>query len=239
MKRKLLQLCCLSLALTACKEETPKPLPRADEQVYRVGDFSAKIINNDPAFGDALKKKFGETFITVYPKLVQRFNPVAVKNLIFEVERNFTYQGAVAVALSGQAKIIYKSDHFTGNNAKDIDVVTHEVMHVVQNYPGNSGTPGWVVEGLADYARYVYGVDLAEWKARIDHAPTANENYTDAYGVTARFFVWIERKVKAGFPEALDKACREGAYANGAIFTTLTGKTAAQLWAEYKASPAL
>ncbi|UJR13660.1 hypothetical protein I4U23_000672 [Adineta vaga] len=33
--------------------------------------------------------------------------------------------------------------------------VTHECMHVVQRYP--RGDPGWLIEGIADYARWKYG----------------------------------------------------------------------------------
>ncbi|KAH7693931.1 hypothetical protein AAVH_39030, partial [Aphelenchoides avenae] len=64
-----------------------------------------------------------------------------------------------------------------------------------------------------------------------------SQKYTDGYRVTARFFLWIEKKVKAGFVKAYNQALREEKYAT--FFQTFTGKTVDQLWAQYAQNPAV
>jgi hypothetical protein len=236
-----LLLFCATLFTISCKKDTSVVLPPVNtSNQFTIDGYTMTYATSDEGISDALRDKFGDTFKKVYPLLAKRFNPSASKSIFFVQEKNFTYTGAIAVALTGESKIIFKSEYFKSSaGIKDIDVVTHEVMHLVQNYPPGSNVPGWVTEGLADYARYVYGVDLVEWKARIDHAPTGAENYTDGYGVSARFFYWIEKKVKPGFPEALDQAARGSQFNGGDVFVNITGQTAAQLWAAYKANPSL
>jgi len=60
-------------------------------------------------------------------------------------------------------------------------------MHIVQDY-GQSTGPGWLTEGIADYARYKFGVNnpAAKWALP---AYKSTQKYTDAYRVTARFLV--------------------------------------------------
>ena len=82
-------------------------------------------------------------------------------------------------------------------------------MHVVQAY--KQWDPAWLREGIADYARAKYGVNNgpAKWTMP-DYNP--KQNYTDAYRVTARFLVWLEKHVKAGVVVALDQSMRQGKY---------------------------
>ncbi|MEO8112703.1 MAG: basic secretory protein-like protein, partial [Ginsengibacter sp.] len=118
----------------------------------------------------------------------------------------------------------------------DLDVVTHEVMHIVQSYPGGAG-PGWITEGIADYVRNKMGVnnEAGDWRL-----PEYNsrQNYTDAYRVTARFLQWIEQKYKSNLVQKLDADMRNKKYAP-AFWKTETGKTIDQLWSEYAANPAI
>jgi hypothetical protein len=121
-------------------------------------------------------------------------------------------------------------------NPEDIDVVTHEGMHIVQSYPGGAG-PGWVTEGVADYVRYKMGVNNAAGNWSLP-ALRENHHYTNAYRVTARFFVWIESKHGEGLVKKLDHAMRSKEYSEE-FWKTHTGKTVDELWADYKADPAL
>ena len=77
------------------------------------------------------------------------------------------------------------------NHPKDIDLVTHELMHVVQSYP--DGQPGWFVEGIADYVQWKYGRDYAaaNWKLPRFYR---NQRSTDAYVVTGRIWNQITGK---------------------------------------------
>src|SRR5436189_2063268 len=40
-------------------------------------------------------------------------------------------------------------------NPDDIGMLAHELTHAVQAYP--KADPGWLTEGIADYARQLYG----------------------------------------------------------------------------------
>ncbi len=110
------------------------------------------------------------------------------------------------VAETNDGKVTISSDWLHKRPEDIIDVVTHEVMHIVQDY-GESTGPGWLTEGIADYARYKFGVNnpAAKW-ALPAYKPT--QKYTDAYRVTARFLVWIEQKEKKGVVKDFNKQLR-------------------------------
>jgi hypothetical protein len=122
------------------------------------------------------------------------------------------------------------------DHPEDIDVVTHEVMHIVQDYHFDN-EPGWITEGIADYVRYTYGVNNAKaaWTLP-DYRPT--QSYTNAYRVTARFLLWIEKNKNPRIADALDAAMRNGTY-QPKLWVTLTGCTIDELWKQYGAAPGL
>lgn len=185
------------------------------------------FINQDKGFNPATGESMIETFFKVYPQQIKTFNKSSTRKVIFIIDPSFE---GVAAAASG---IIRFNPGWMRNNPGDIDVVTHEVMHLVQSYPSGAG-PGWVIEGIADYVRYAMGVDNAGagWALPEFH-PT--QNYTDAYRVTARFFLWIEKNKKKGFVASLDNAMRTKSYTDD-FWKKKFGKTVDELWSEYAQS---
>jgi hypothetical protein len=109
-------------------------------------------------------------------------------------------------------------------------------MHVVQGY-NSASNPGWAVEGLADYARYKYGLFNAQEGWALP-AYSSSQHYTNAYRVTARFFVWLELRVRATILDELDDVMKAGTYTPD-FWVQRTGLTVDQLWANYGANPAL
>ena len=101
----------------------------------------------------------------------------------------------------------------------------------------SGSNPGWAVEGMADYARYKYGMFNAQegWSMP---AYSSSQKYTDAYRVTARFFVWLELHVRATIVDELDDVMKSGTYTAN-FWVNQTGSTVDQLWAEYGQNPAL
>jgi hypothetical protein len=159
---------------------------------------------------------------------MKRFNVNSATTVAFEIDT--AYKG---VAATSGTHIRFNPDWFR-KHPEDIDVVTPELMHIVQNY-GNNEVPGWLTEGIADYARYTFGTNnvAANWQLT---PYKAGQNYTNAYRVTARFLVWTEkRKQLPGLVEHLDKAMRSGEY-KPELWKKLTGKTIDELWAEYAAN---
>ena len=109
----------------------------------------------------------------------------------------------------------------------DLGLLTHELTHAVQNYPQSD--PGWLTEGIADYARHLYGPEQQPgWK--LPERLTEKQSYRNSYGVTARFLVWVEDK----HPGAVDKMHRQMQDREFRVenFEELTGKSVDTLWAE-------
>ncbi len=187
-------------------------------------------INDERHLDPAVKNRMTEVFFTVYPKEMKAYNPGAAKTVTFFVDS--TYEG-VAETVGNQVR--YNPYWFIKNPA-DVDVVTHEVMHIVQSYGGFSG-PGWLTEGIADYVRYRMGMYNAQagWGLP-DYAP--DQRYEEAYRVTARFLVWVEEQKNANAVKVLDAALRNQTYKPD-LWKTLTGFTVDELWAQYAAHPVL
>ena len=209
----------LGFAITAKAQKT---------NIYSQKGYTLTFINYDATFDTTEQKRLVATFFTVYPELAKTYNPNTLKAVIMVIDT--TYDGVAATA-NGKVTINYKWLH---KHPGDIDVVTHEVMHIVQDY-GDSNGPGWLTEGIADYARYKFGVNnaAAGWKLQ-DYKPT--QNYTDAYRVTARFLVWMEEKVKPGIVKQMDAQMRAHTFADS-TWQQLTGKTLDELWKTYTANP--
>jgi hypothetical protein len=203
------------------------PVPYND-MIERDG-YTLVIVNQDPSFDAGVKEKMVETFYKVYPQLVNDFNPAATRELTFIIDTAYT---GVAEAANGMIRF---SSAWFHKKPQDTDVVTHEVMHIIQNYRG--GVPGWLTEGIADYVRFVYGVNNETGGWRLPDFKS-EQNYKNSYRITARFLAWIEKNFQPGIVKTLDKAMRAGTY-SPAIWVNHTGKTVDQLWASYEHNPAL
>lgn len=206
----------------------PKASYYAKDSVTKSG-YTLIFISKDSAFSALTKQRMISTFFVVYPQEAKRFNAKTLKKITFVVDPS--YKG---VAATGDGVATY-NPQWLKDRPEDIDVVTHEVMHVVQAYPPNS--VGWLTEGIADYVRYVYGVNntKANWKL-----PEYKEgqSYENSYRITARFFVWLEKNVRKTLINELDAAARAGTY-SPEIWKQKTGITLDELWQAYTKNPAL
>lgn len=199
------------------------------DSIHRKG-YTLLFINKDSTFDLNIKRQLIHTFFIVYPEEAMQFNPQTVKKVTFIIDPHFK-----GVAATGNAVTRFNPQWFK-LHPKDIDVVTHEVMHIVQDYHSGNA-PGWLTEGIADYARYIYGVNnKASGWTMPDY--NAGQSYKNAYRITARFLVWISKKVNGLIVVRLDAALRDGAYTED-TWKKLTGQTVDQLWEEYGKNPAL
>lgn len=192
--------------------------------------FTLVFINKDPSFDKTVQQNLEHTFYAVYPKEVKKYNRHSLKRVTIIIDPG--YKG-VAATDNGIVRI---NPEWMHKHPQDVDVVTHEVMHIVQAYPADAG-PGWITEGIADYVRYKVGVNNAAggWKL-----PEYNgkQNYTNAYRVTARFFVWVEKNYKKNFVKVLNAEMRNKKY-KSSFWEKETGKTVDELWKQYAANPAI
>lgn len=195
--------------------------------------YTLVFTNNSPDFaseaGNKVKARMIDAFFNVYPREAAAYNPKTLTKVYFLIDPS--YSGA-AETLAGHVKYNPK---WMLKTPTDLDVVTHEVMHIVQDYTGNN--PGWLVEGIADFARNKFGVEntAAGWSLA-EFNP--DKDYTGSYQYTARFLVWLEKNVRPNLVKDLDTACRNNTY-SASTWKTLTGKTVDELWAAYTANPSL
>ncbi|OJW14499.1 basic secretory protein-like protein [Mucilaginibacter sp. 44-25] len=192
--------------------------------------YTLIISGNDANFDNSLRQKLINTFFEVYPDIVKEYNKNSLKQVKFFIDT--AYHG---VAATDNGRVVFSSEYMTRHPA-DLDVVTHEVMHIVQDY-GYTNGPWWITEGIADYVRNEHGIanQAAGWKLP-DYK--ASQNFDNSYRVTARFFTWIEKHVKKGTVKKLDDIMRKHTYSDD-TFNQLTGKTVEELWKEYATNPAL
>lgn len=191
--------------------------------------YTLVFTDKSPDLDSTVKARLISTFFTVYPAEAKKYNKNTIKKVEFVIDP--AYDG---VAATSGSVITYNPEWFR-KHPGDIDVVTHEAMHVVQAYPEYN--PGWLTEGIADYVRATMGVDNpgANWTL-----PEYNEkqSYKNAYRITARFLIWLEKHKNKDMVVKLDKAMRTNTYKDS-IWKELTGKTVDELWSEYGANPAL
>jgi hypothetical protein len=213
-------------AQTSWKEYDTKGFTKVDS-ITKNG-YTLIFVNKDEQFSDEVKKEMIDAYFKVYPKQAKEYNPKTIKKVTFLIDP--TYDGVAATA-DGLTR--YNPQWFR-KNPHDIDVVTHEVMHITQSYPGG---PGWVTEGIADYVRYTMGVANKEAGWTLP-ASSPTQHYDNSYRITARFFVWLTKNVRSSIVKDLDKSMRAGTYTDD-IWKKLTSKNVDELWAMYSASSAI
>ena len=199
-------------------------------EVFNKKGYKLTVENQDATFSKELINKLVETFYEVYPKLAKAYNKKTLKEVTFVIDT--AYDG---VAATDNGRVVFSSKYMT-KHPGDIDVVTHEVMHIVQDY-GQSTGPGWLTEGIADYARYKFGVDNAGAKWSLP-AFKATQSYENSYRITARFLVWVEKDIKPGLIKDLDGQLRAHTFTDES-WKNETGKTLDELWAAYAANPTI
>lgn len=184
--------------------------------------------SEDAELKKEVKEGLVQTFFKVYPIMAHDFNPKVTDTIRVKID---TAYAGVAYAHNGKITI---SSEWLRKKPNDLDVITHEVMHIVQSYPPNIG-PGWLTEGIADYVRFKYGVDnvSAQW-ALPEYS--VGHSYTDSYRITARFLVWITENYNQNIVTLLDKHMRAATY-NDNAWKKYTGKSLEGLWEAYQKHP--
>jgi hypothetical protein len=192
--------------------------------------YKLTFINKDASFPIATEAHMIKTFFEVYPKEAKKYNKNTSKEVFIIIDPD--YKGVAATS----GHVVRVNPEWMIKHPQDEDVVTHEVMHIEQSYNRNA-VPGWVTEGIADYVRNEYGVNnkVADWT--LPHYNT-HQNYTNAYRVTARFFIWVEKNYDKNLVEELNISARDKTYTND-FWKDKTGKTVDELWQLYGENPSI
>ncbi|MDB5002746.1 MAG: secretory protein [Mucilaginibacter sp.] len=187
--------------------------------------YQLVFINKNSNFSPTCKQDLIDTYFTVFPQLVNMFNDKTTHEVVFVTDT--AYKG---VAEASGNRILFSTKYMNAH-PYDIDIVTHEGMHIVQGYGYGSG-PVWLTEGIADFIRYKYGVNNIGSKWYLP-AFKASQSYKNSYRVTARFFEWIDQKVKPGMIVQIDKELRNHTYTEATWASLSGGKSIDQLWDDY------
>lgn len=183
------------------------------------------------ALAAPVRERIIETFFGAYLRERADFHPAAPTQVGIVIDP--AYDGIAFVGEKAQAATITINPAWLAKHPGDIDLVTHEAMHIVQGYPeyANARVPGWLVEGIADYARHRYGKDNAGAGWALPTQVKPEQNFDTGYRVTGAFLAWSEAQ-HPGLVKALDGALREGRY-TPALWETLSGVALPALWAQY------
>ena len=163
-------------------------------------------------------------FYESYPRLIERFEKPdrsAPRHIRLVFDKGLT----VPAYCSGAE--IHVSVEWLTQHPEDVALLTHELTHAVQAYPPNG--PSWMTEGIADYARLIYGPKVQPGWA-LPARLTQKQSYRNSYRITARFLQWLDEK-HPGTVDKLHRLMQEGTFKLEA-FQTMTGKTADELWQE-------
>ena len=107
----------------------------------------------------------------------------------------------------------------------DVGALVHELVHVVQAYPG--GSTGWLVEGIADYVRYYYYEPMKGARFK----PRAGQDYHAAYNPAAALLAKAQVGKTAGIVAELNRLGHEGKL-NEQAFKDVTGSTPDEVWSK-------
>ena len=109
-----------------------------------------------------------------------------------------------------------------------LGAAVHEMAHIVQAY-GKGNTPGWLVEGIADYIRW-FLYEPESRGAEITPRNIGNARHDGSYRVSANFLDWAVRTYgrDGKFLLALNATLRDGTYTDD-FWKTKTGKTLSEL----------
>jgi hypothetical protein len=180
--------------------------------------------------------------------VVQKWYPKIVKMLPSEgyeapTRVNIAFSASMrGVAATGGTRVRCAANWFRRQlEGEAKGAVVHELVHVVQNYgmarrtnPNPSRTPGWLVEGIADYIRwFLYEPETCG--AEITGRNISRARYDGSYRISANFLNWVTETYDKDIVRKLNAAARQGNYSEG-MWTKLTGHTVQELGDEWKAS---
>jgi hypothetical protein len=141
-------------------------------------------------------------------------------NVVFLSGPNVT-----GVAATGGGVMTVNAD-WCRAHPEDTGLTVHEMAHVIQAYSGYGA--GWLVEGIADYIRWV----KFEPQNFQPHINVQKATYHDAYRTTAAFLGWCELHYDSCLVTKLNHALRDGDYNNN-LFELYCGKDVDTLWKQF------
>lgn len=151
-----------------------------------------------------------------------KFIPPNAVNVVYT-----TGPGVTGIAATGGG-VMTVNTTWCRQHPEDTALTVHETAHVIQAY--NAYNPVWLVEGIADYIRWVK-FEPEQFHPRIN---VQKATYHDAYQTTATFLGWCERHYDSRLVTKLSRNVRFGTYQN-TLFKDYCGKDVDTLFSEFLA----
>lgn len=163
--------------------------------------------------------------------IVEKWYPLIIQYLPIDgykapTKFTITFKNMEGVAYTSGTSIVCAAAWFKAH-PDDEGAVVHEMAHVVQQYHSRRN-PGWLVEGVADYIRWI----KYEPPTKRPHPNPARAKYTDSYRTTAAFLEFVAANYEHEIVVRLNEAMREGRY-KPELWTEYTGKSVDELWSDY------
>lgn len=213
---------------------------RPSRKTIEVNDGKYQIsidITDTPDLKDWVEGELVPVMREWYPKIVEMLPSEG-----YEAPRrvNIVFSGDMqGVAATGGTRVSCAAAWFRSNlKGEAKGAVVHELVHVAQQYRGTrrggTPTPGWVVEGIADYIRW-FLYEPQTRGAEISTRNAARARYDASYRTSANFLNWVVKTHDKDLLRHLNAAAREGRYSE-AIWKERTGSTVQELGEQWKKS---
>src|ERR1700749_3486662 len=98
------------------------------EETITKGKYTLVFIDKSTDFSSVTRQRMIDAFFKVYPLEAKEYNKNTLRKVTFVI-----YPAYDGVAATGDGTARFNPD-WLKKHPEDIDVVTHEVMHIVQNY---------------------------------------------------------------------------------------------------------
>ena len=166
-----------------------------------------------------------KTMEDAYPKMLTALGMVAPEpvldvNLVIK-------RGPLPGALTENKTTTIFSPWIDKHEEDQKGVGVHELTHVLQRY--GSGSPQWLVEGIADYVRY-----FVVQPGTIPAFEPREYAYDNGYITSAALLDWVERTKGPGIVARLNIALHDGTYSDE-LFAKLAGCEPKEAWRRYVA----
>ncbi len=220
---------------------TPVLEPRTE--VVSAGDGKYQITidtTESPDLTDWVHNELAPVVTTWYPRIVDL---LASEGYTAPRQATITFSADMqGVAATSGTRVSCAANWMRRNlQGEAKGAVVHELVHVAQQYRrprgfrsgGGQRTPGWLVEGIADYVRW-YLYEPESKGAEISGRNIARARYDGSYRVSANFLNWATNKYDQDLVPKLNAAARQARYRDS-LWKELTGHTLPELGEQWKA----
>ncbi len=223
-------------AVTAPAVEGRRQIVAADGGRYQITIDTTET----PDLAAWVEKELAPVVEEWYPKIVKMLPSEGYEA---PTRLSITFSASMqGVAAASGTRIRCAANWFRGQlRGEARGAVVHELVHVVQNYgrsrqtnPNPTRTPGWLVEGIADYIRW-FLYEPHTRGAEITARSLPRARYDASYRTSANFLNWVTETHDKEIVAKLNAAAREGRYEE-ALWKTYTGQTVEELGEAWKKS---